>query len=294
MNNLKKKEFQQFNVLVIGDFCYDEFVYGTAVRLAPEAPVPVFNPTNKTLNKGMAGNVVENLHALGIETYSEYNGGVTPTKTRYVDERSGQILLRVDTNDKVKRIDEDTLKSIANNKYRGITVSAIVISDYDKGFLEEEDIDFICKNNSNVFIDTKKILGSWCKYSSFIKINHVEYQRTEYTIQELGIENKMIITLSSKGCQHKGKIYPVEKVQIRDVSGAGDTFLSGLVAEYVLTKDIEKAIKFAQECATVPQVQNSTSSRSQPRRSVRLLYLPMHRHLSVKAREKKEKIKGKK
>jgi len=87
--------------------------------------------------------------------------------------------------------------------------------------------------------------------ASFIKINHVEYQHTEYTIHELGIENKMIITLSSKGCQHKGKIYPVEKVQIRDVSGAGDTFLSGLVAEYVLTKDIEKAIPFAQQCATV-------------------------------------------
>ena len=102
-----------------------------------------------------------------------------------------------------------------------------------------------------MFIDTKKILGSWCKYASYIKINHVEYQHTEYTIHELNIEDKMIITLSSKGCQHKGKLYPVEKVQIRDVSGAGDTFLSGLVAEYVLTKDLEKAITFAQQCTTV-------------------------------------------
>jgi D-beta-D-heptose 7-phosphate kinase/D-beta-D-heptose 1-phosphate adenosyltransferase len=46
-------------------------------------------------------------------------------------------------------------------------------------------------------------------------------------------------------------MYPVEKVQIRDVSGAGDTFLSGLVAEYVLTNNIEKSILFAQQCATV-------------------------------------------
>jgi D-beta-D-heptose 7-phosphate kinase/D-beta-D-heptose 1-phosphate adenosyltransferase len=130
-------------------------------------------------------------------------------------------------------------------------MDAIIISDYDKGFLEEEDIDFICKNNFNVFIDTKKILGGWCKNASFIKINHVEYQRTEYTIQELGIKDKMIITLSSKGCQHKDKVYPVEKVQIRDVSGAGDTFLSGLVSEFILTKDIEKAIRFAQQCATI-------------------------------------------
>jgi len=251
MSNLKKKEFQQFNILVVGDICFDEFVYGTAVRLAPEAPVPVFNPTTKTLNKGMAGNVAENLQALGIEVYSEYNGGTTPIKTRYVDERSGQILLRVDANDKVTRINNNILKEICNNQYNGVKIDAIVVSDYDKGFLEEEDIEFICKNNSNVFIDTKKILGSWCKHASFIKINHVEYQRTEYTIQELGIEDKMIITLSSKGCQHKGKLYPVEKVQIRDVSGAGDTFLSGLVAEYVLTGNIEKSILFAQQCATI-------------------------------------------
>jgi bifunctional ADP-heptose synthase (sugar kinase/adenylyltransferase) len=251
MSNLKKKEFEKFNVLVIGDICYDEFVYGTAVRLAPEAPVPVFNPSNRTTNQGMAGNVAENLQALGIQVHSEYNGGTIPFKTRYVDERSGQILLRVDTNDKVKRIKEDILKNIVNNNYKGILMNAIIVSDYDKGFLDEEDIDFICKNNSNVFIDTKKILGSWCKYASFIKINHVEYQRTEYTIQELGIEDKMIITLSSKGCQHKNKIYPVEKVQIRDVSGAGDTFLSGLVSEFILTRDIEKAIVFAQQCATI-------------------------------------------
>jgi bifunctional ADP-heptose synthase (sugar kinase/adenylyltransferase) len=250
MSNLKKKEFNNFNILVIGDDGIDRFVYGTAVRLAPEAPVPVLNPVSETTNKGMAGNVVENLEALGLKTYFKHND-VTPIKTRYVDDRSGQILLRVDSNDKVERIDESELKTIASNKYKGVTIDAIIISDYDKGFLEEEDIEFICKNNSNVFIDTKKILGKWCVNASFIKINHVEYQHTEYTIHELGIENKMIITLSSKGCQHKGKIYPVEKVQIRDVSGAGDTFLSGLVAEYVLTKDIEKAIPFAQQCATV-------------------------------------------
>jgi D-beta-D-heptose 7-phosphate kinase/D-beta-D-heptose 1-phosphate adenosyltransferase len=249
--NLKKKEFNKFNILVIGDTCFDEFIYGDAIRLAPEAPVPVFNPINKTTNKGMAGNVVENLQALGTQTHFISNPEPIPTKTRYVDERSGQILLRVDANDKVKRIKENELKHITNNQYKGITIDAIIVSDYDKGFLDEEDIDFICKNNSNVFIDTKKILGSWCKYASFIKINHVEYQRTEYTIQELGIKDKMIITLSSKGCQHKNKTYPVEKVQIRDVSGAGDTFLSGLVSEFILTRDIEKAIIFAQQCATV-------------------------------------------
>lgn len=251
MSNLKKKEFNKFNILVIGDNGIDEFVYGTAVRLAPEAPVPVFNPLSKVINPGMAGNVVANLQALGLNTYFISNPEPVPVKTRYVDDRSGQILIRVDANDKIERADSNILLEVKNNQYKGHNIDAIIISDYNKGFLEENDIEFICKNNSNVFIDTKKVLGKWCVDASYIKINHVEYQHTDYTIHELGIEDKLIITLSSKGCQHKGKLYPVEKVQIRDVSGAGDTFLSGLVAEYVLTNDLEKAIPFAQQCATI-------------------------------------------
>ena len=44
--------------------------------------------------------------------------------------------------------------------------------------------------------------------------------------------------------------FPVEEVSVKDVSGAGDTFLSGLVVEYIKTNDIRKSIKFAQECTT--------------------------------------------
>lgn len=250
MSNLKKEEFKQFNVLVIGDTCTDEFIYGSAFRLAPEAPVPVFNPVFEETNNGMAGNVVDNLNALGINTYFVCNPEDV-IKTRYVDDRSGQILLRVDKNDKVKRIPKLYLQDIENNLFLGKKIDAIIISDYDKGFLDEEDIQWICENNTNVFIDTKKILDEWCVNASFIKINHVEYERTEYTLNHLNIEDKLVVTLSNKGCQHKGKLFPVDKVQIKDVSGAGDTFLSGLVAEYILTKDIEKAIVFAQQCATV-------------------------------------------
>ena len=250
MNNLKKIEFKKFNILVIGDNGIDEFIYGTTVRLAPEAPVPVLNPIEKTSNNGMAGNVVANLKSLGINTFFVSNE--TPIlKKRFVDERSGQILLRVDENDKTERISNNTLGKIKNNKFDDVQIHAIIISDYDKGFLEENDIKFICENNHNVFIDTKKVLGKWCKEATFIKINHVEYQHTEYTLDELCIKDKLIITLSSKGCMHRDKVYPVKKVQIRDVSGAGDTFLSGLVSEYVLSNNIENAIKFAQDCATI-------------------------------------------
>ena len=38
---------QQFKVLLIGDSCTDEYVYGTCDRLNPEAPVPILNFNRK-------------------------------------------------------------------------------------------------------------------------------------------------------------------------------------------------------------------------------------------------------
>jgi bifunctional ADP-heptose synthase (sugar kinase/adenylyltransferase) len=250
MNTIKKEEFKSYNVLVIGDICTDKFVYGSTIRLAPEAPIPIFNPLYETTNQGMAGNVVANLQALGINTYSIYNTEFI-LKTRFVDDRTGHILLRVDENDKVERIDKLLLSKIRNNQHMDKSIDAIIISDYNKGFLEEEDIQFICENNKNVFIDTKKILDKWCIKASYIKINNVEYEHTEYSLKDLDIENKLVITLSNKGCKYMNQIFPVKKVEIRDVSGAGDTFIAGMVAEYIKTHNIKQAILFAQKCATI-------------------------------------------
>ena len=245
-----KKKYKNFNVLVIGDSCTDRFIYGDSTRLAPEAPIPVFNPISETTNQGMAGNVARNIQSLGSKVHLISNK-INPLKTRYVDDRSGHILLRVDENDRVERIDPKVLHQIKKNVFLGKEFQSIVISDYNKGFLEKEDIKYICDNNSRVFLDTKKIIGDWCLNSDFIKINHVEFKNTEKTIKELDIDNKLIITLSNKGCQYRDKIFPVEYVPVRDVSGAGDTFLSGLVVEYIRTGEIEKSIIFAQKCATV-------------------------------------------
>ena len=51
-------------------------------------------------------------------------------------------------------------------------------------------------------------------------------------------------------CKFKEKTYAVKKVDVKDMTGAGDTFLAGLVVKYVLTKDIDKSIEFANKCAT--------------------------------------------
>ena len=60
----------------------------------------------------------------------------------------------------------------------------------------------------------------------------------------------MIITKGREGCIFKGKSFPTNEVTVKDVSGAGDTFLSALVSEYLYSKDIELAIRFAQICTT--------------------------------------------
>ena len=65
------------------------------------------------------------------------------------------------------------------------------------------------------------------------------------------IINKTIITKGNAGCRFQGKIYPTEDVPVKDISGAGDTFLAGLVVEYARTGDIIKAIDFAQECTKI-------------------------------------------
>ena len=246
----KGKKYKSLNILVVGDSCIDRFVYGDSSRLAPEAPVPVFNPNTENTNPGMAGNVARNIESLGTNVLLVTNK-IKPLKTRYVDERSGHILLRVDENDRVDRIDRKTLIQIVKNKCMNKQFDAIIVSDYNKGFLLEEDIKFICDNNDNVFVDTKKIISDWVINSKFIKINHVEYKNTELTLDKMNLEDKLIITLSNKGCQYKDKIFTVEDVSVKDVSGAGDTFLSGLVVEYSRTKEIEKSIQFAQKCATI-------------------------------------------
>ena len=242
-------------VLIVGDSCKDIFIYGKVKRLTPEAPVPVFNPIEEKSNDGMAKNVANNVEALKADIYTITNKN-SIKKIRYVDDKSNQLVLRVDEHDYCDRIDSVLLSKIQQNKcslplsnVEGI--DAIIISDYCKGFLHEDDIKFICDNNKNVFVDTKKKLGDWINSADFLKINDLEYEENKSFFKNNPIYNNTIITKGSKGCLFKDKLHPTESVPVKDISGAGDTFLAGLVVEYVRTNDIVKAITFAQQCTKI-------------------------------------------
>jgi D-beta-D-heptose 7-phosphate kinase/D-beta-D-heptose 1-phosphate adenosyltransferase len=53
------------SILVIGDLMIDHYIWGSATRLSPEAPVPIVNVKRESATLGGAGNVVQNLVALG-------------------------------------------------------------------------------------------------------------------------------------------------------------------------------------------------------------------------------------
>tara|TARA_R110002020_G_C16268493_1_gene770937 strand:- start:89 stop:820 length:732 start_codon:yes stop_codon:yes gene_type:complete len=229
--------------LVIGETCNDIFCYGESERMCPAAPAPVFTPVKIIKSPGMAMNVQKNIISLGLECdiVTNSNWGEI-TKTRYVHQNTNHFFIRIDKGD--GDFYRCNIDEIDFSKY-----DIIVISDYDKGFLHREDISKISNEHACVFMDTKKELGQWCNSIKYIKINNFEYERSKNSIDE-NIKAKIIATMGRKGCTHAGITYPVDEVEIKDLSGAGDTFLAGLVVEYARTKSIEKSVTFANVCAT--------------------------------------------
>lgn len=234
------------NVLVIGDACRDEFVYCNCTKLCPEAPVPLLQIVTNTSNTGMAGNVANNLSALFVGVSNIFPKNYSNvTKTRYVDIKTNHMFIRIDNNEPSVKFNREQFSNYIN--HNAGFFDAVVISDYNKGFLSEDDIKYITSIVPLSFIDTKKQLGDWVKNTTFIKINEHEYNSSKQYIEQNNL--KVIQTAGSNGCFYNGKHYPVNKVGVIDVSGAGDTFLAGLVCEYLKTNNIELSIIFANKCA---------------------------------------------
>ena len=232
------------SILVIGESCLDVFTYGECNRMCPEAPVPVFNPINITENGGMAMNVYANL--LKMKTKVEIitnNNFEDIKKIRFIDHRTNHMFMRLDERD--DDYGKCDVKNIDFAKYE-----AIIISDYNKGFLSERDIEYIGESHEAVFLDTKKILGLWCETVKFIKFNSAEYDRSKANVND-EISKKLIVTLGPRGAIHNGNTYPVPGVEIKDTSGAGDTFIAALASEYIKNKNIGDSITYANNCATV-------------------------------------------
>jgi len=224
-------------VLLIGDSCEDRYFYGDVKRLNPEAPVPILEYRRGVTSKGMVWNVRENLRSFGVEVYTSTHPEEI-IKTRFIDEKSNQQILRSDEEPKITPISfefPDEWKS---------TYDALVISDYDKGFITQEKL-FELSNwfQGPVFIDTKK---TCIPGNAFIKVNESEFKKITHFIPD-----NMIITKGGEGTEYQGKLYPAQKVNVFDVVGAGDTFLAALTYGYIKYGRIDKAIPLANRAAAV-------------------------------------------
>jgi D-beta-D-heptose 7-phosphate kinase/D-beta-D-heptose 1-phosphate adenosyltransferase len=233
--NLTRQQ-KQFKILLIGDNCKDIYQYGTIDRLSPEAPVPVFVPTYTEERDGMAGNVFNNLEALGC--YVNYLHAETSVKTRIIDARSKQQIVRIDNDIVSTPITFDT--EIPD------VYDAIVVSDYNKGTVSYELIEELIALSIPIFIDTKKtdlerFQGAW------VKINELEYSKITSECSGL------IVTRGARGADviYHSLSCPAPRVEVTDVTGAGDTFLAALAVEYLNTKSIAKAVKFAVQASAV-------------------------------------------
>lgn len=243
-------------ILIIGESCVDEYVYGTCTRICPEAPAICFCRSSTEIiksNIGMAGNVMLNMSAINKNNQIDIITNIQALsiiKRRFIDSRYNAIVFREDINDFSDPLDP--------NKFEYSGYDAIVFSDYNKGFISEyhyEMISDLCSDNTVIFADTKKkITKNIARYVDFLKINNNEFRENISDINEISSYCSIIITQGSNGASlidHASvKNFPTLPIEIRDVCGAGDTFLASLVTNYLETKNIEDSIVFANQCSS--------------------------------------------
>ncbi|MFA5906744.1 MAG: D-glycero-beta-D-manno-heptose-7-phosphate kinase [Desulfobacula sp.] len=197
-------DFQRVRALVIGDLMIDEYLWGNADRISPEAPVMVVSVEKETHTLGGAGNVINNLKSMGakveavglagtgsagkmifekLETLGISTDGVisepdrpTTRKTRVV--ASNQQVLRIDREVR-KKITQDSFDRLIKIMAVKIPdVDVIILSDYDKGLvtraLVKETVRIAEKNHVMVLADPKAM-----DFSKYEKVSILTPNRKE-------------------------------------------------------------------------------------------------------------------
>jgi D-beta-D-heptose 7-phosphate kinase/D-beta-D-heptose 1-phosphate adenosyltransferase len=208
-------------------------------RLSPEAPVPIFQVSHEEQRHGMAANVRANLERLGCAV--GVITGNTSVKTRLIDRRSKQHIVRIDA-------DAESEPAVIFNEIFE-EYDAVVVSDYNKGTVTYEVLEQIQQNfDGPVFVDTKKT--DLARLDGFIvKINALEHSRVISRCMDLIVtQGGNGAVYYSDGVEHH---YPGQVVEVSDVTGAGDTFLAALAYQYLVTNRIKPSIEFAIRASAV-------------------------------------------
>ncbi len=161
MSIAKFKNFKP-NILVVGDLMLDRYLWGSADRISPEAPVPVVAVKKESETLGGAGNVANNLVSLGanVTMLSVVGNDETAQKVRsklvgagvkdelIIEEgRSTSLKTRImATHSQMLRFDVESVVDIADSSIAGIlqfcknnlsSFDCLLLSDYKKGVLAD-------------------------------------------------------------------------------------------------------------------------------------------------------------
>ena len=222
-------------VLVIGDACRDVYIYGSTARKNPEAAAPLLNNLITETRDGMAANVANNLTALGAEVHTFLPPEPWSTKERYIDERYGTQLLRVDYDRP-----SDPLGDLPDLP----AYDAVVVSDYDKGFVSH---DILRKLDGKIqlFVDSKKRKLDYLQ-RAWVKVNEREHELIDMP------PKRLIATLGNRGSMYNGQYAAAQRIEVVDPCGAGDTYLAAFAWHMIREPDnVMGAMEFANLAAAI-------------------------------------------
>jgi len=216
-------------ILVIGDLMIDHYLWGSCERISPEAPVQIVSVDNESSVLGGAGNVINNLNALGAEVdvisvvgecetsreliellkdISINNKYLTTQKNRIISKKSRiiasqQQVVRFDREciDEITKISQlsilETYEKIIKN------YDLVLLSDYGKGVLTFDLTQSLIKianqNNKKLLVDPKGLDYSKYKGAFLLTPNKKEAsEATKINIRDNNSLAKAILRLKKQ------------------------------------------------------------------------------------------------
>ena len=181
-----EKQFDNKNILVVGDVMLDNYLWGDVKRISPEAPVPIVDINESNSNPGGAANVASNLKSLGANVTiagvvgDDRDGKTlrellkvmhidtvflqtdlslsTTVKTRIM--AGGQQVIRADWESSSGMISENRLALLDQFKNDIKQFNGVILADYDKGLFDSDMISSLiemCRTKDiPIFVDPKK------------------------------------------------------------------------------------------------------------------------------------------
>lgn len=228
MNLKKLDDIRKIKVLVFGDYMVDRYINGNVSRISPEAPVPVVEVTSQAEKLGGAGNVINNIIALGgqvkvlgcigndkagdfiikqftnknIDTsyFKQFSKVDTIVKTRIVSKN--QQFLRIDE-EKKEPLPNDYFEIVKNNIEQILSdIDVVVISDYAKGSVTKEISQLLISNAKKksipVIVDPKG--NDYSKYKGATLCTPNVKELSDVVNQKIDTEDK-ITKYGSQLCQ---------------------------------------------------------------------------------------------